>query len=204
MMNLYLPNQRAGFTLIELLVVIFVLAFLLVLIEPAVGRAYQRGQDAQCRSNLRQIGIATLLYTAEHKEYPRAYVDSTCRWMDQLKPYLSKKSTVYCCPSDPQKIPVTWDASITMSYGINTFRFSDESRCFWYPVKVDAVARPSGTILLADCTPGFYYVGGGAVFGDPVPRVDYRHPGGSFNALFCDGHIESLQATTKEQWNASE
>ena len=30
---------------------------------------------------------------------------------------------------------------------------------------------------------------------DPVPNVAYRHLGGTFNAVYCDGHAESKTDT---------
>jgi len=188
---------------IELLVVMAIIAVLAALLAPALARTRQSAQDAQCVSNLRQIGVSMLLYMGDKGTYPQAYQDSTCRWMDLLKPYLEKKSFVYCCPSDAKKIPVQWDPEIILSYGMNTFRFGDEGHCFWYSVRGSAVSRPSATILAADCTPGKYYCGGGGTFRQPVPDVDYRHVGGEFNALFCDGHVLSLKETKKEDWDAS-
>lgn len=53
------PN---GFTLIELLVVIAVIALLLAIFIPALGRARELGQRAVCLSNLRQLTLAWVQY----------------------------------------------------------------------------------------------------------------------------------------------
>ncbi|MCH2212190.1 MAG: DUF1559 domain-containing protein [Fuerstiella sp.] len=50
--------SRAGFTLIELLVVISIIAILIALILPAIQSAREAARSAQCKNNLRQIGIA--------------------------------------------------------------------------------------------------------------------------------------------------
>ena len=50
--------RRAGFTLIELLVVISIIAILVALLLPAVQAAREAARNTQCKSNLRQIGIA--------------------------------------------------------------------------------------------------------------------------------------------------
>jgi len=200
-------SRRASgdaFTMVELLVVVAIIVALCGLLFPVLGRGKAQAQQAGCLSNLRQIGIATQIYTDDTGSYPPAWVDGQTRWMDLLKPYLDKKADVYLCPADPKRIAVAWDPTIHMSYGINTFRFGDQAHCFWYPVRAAAVPRPSETILFADCTPGKYYCGGGSRFKEPVPDVDYRHPGKRFGAVFCDGHAEMRTHTQQKDWDASQ
>lgn len=60
-------QRREAFTLIELLVVIAIIAILAALLLPALSRARQRAQRADCVAKLRQIGLAWSMYLGDHE-----------------------------------------------------------------------------------------------------------------------------------------
>lgn len=62
-------GARRAFTLIELLVVLAVIAILAAILLPAVSGVRERGNLAQCASNLRQLQAASMLYANEQNIY---------------------------------------------------------------------------------------------------------------------------------------
>jgi prepilin-type N-terminal cleavage/methylation domain-containing protein/prepilin-type processing-associated H-X9-DG protein len=62
--------RRRGFTLIELLVVISIIAVLIALLLPAVQAAREAGRQAQCKNNLKQLGLAIQAYHANKSVLP--------------------------------------------------------------------------------------------------------------------------------------
>src|SRR6266581_4094261 len=64
---------RTGFTLIELLVVIAIIAILAAILFPVFAQAREKARQASCQSNLKQLGLATLMYIQDYDStYPIA------------------------------------------------------------------------------------------------------------------------------------
>ncbi len=116
-------RSRPGFSLVELLLVIAIMAVLLAVLVPTIGRAREIAYRATCTSNLRQLLQATFSYVADnHGSLPQPN-DSTIEmsprregWLymppisnpanafqvesGSLWPYLNNRD-VYFCPLAP-------------------------------------------------------------------------------------------------------
>jgi len=110
--------KRRGFTLIELLVVIAIIAILAAILFPVFARAREAARATSCRSNLKQIGTAFNMYTADYDQTmpssnPGAAPGGSCdietirthyggTVANVLQPYV-KNTQLFTCPSDSQK-----------------------------------------------------------------------------------------------------
>src|ERR1700722_2631433 len=59
-------TKRSAFTLVELLVVIGIIALLISVLLPVLGRARAVANDTLCESNLRQVTLAMLMYANDY------------------------------------------------------------------------------------------------------------------------------------------
>ena len=95
-------GRSRAFTLIELLVVIAIIAVLAALLLPALERARDSAQGVGCQGNVRQVGLAHLLYNNDFEWYVACCVRNNRGpfWEQRLYPYTHLNASVFLCPSD--------------------------------------------------------------------------------------------------------
>jgi prepilin-type N-terminal cleavage/methylation domain-containing protein/prepilin-type processing-associated H-X9-DG protein len=103
--------KRTGFTLIELLVVIAIIAILAAILFPVFAQAREKARSASCLSNMKEIALASQMYTQDYDEMrPLSQVWTSpptdangnptgSTFSGLLQPYIKNRG-IFICPSN--------------------------------------------------------------------------------------------------------
>jgi prepilin-type N-terminal cleavage/methylation domain-containing protein/prepilin-type processing-associated H-X9-DG protein len=209
--------RQPGFTLVELLVVIAIIGVLVGLLLPAVQSARASARSAQCKSQMRQIGLATQQYVDVHDgELPDWWhsgkVKGERSWIYTLAPHMERVDAIRICPEDLQR-----DArreNKATSYVINNYLTQVGPDAVRHLRQIGATSRTVETMEIADELP-------------PEPKYEHTHSTDWFapinvvdrvvlqeikreiqidrhmdtaHYLYLDGHVETHAAGEIGQW----
>ena len=191
-----LPRSScSGFTLVELLVVVAIIGILAALLTPAINTAMKKANQARCVGNLRNIGAAAGAWTANNNNQvlfqqmgnALGVPDYAGDWFKRILDFTPNASTsLFHCPADTNFGRSSGEKSYACS---GSFYIESERRPVVYP----SVMAASKKILVIDAV-----VGGGCIIRDVEfystefgGKIGFRHFGRA-NALFTDGHVETL------------
>ena len=122
--------DRRGFTLVELLVVIAIIAVLMALLVPALEAARLRAQDVLCTSNVRQIGLALILYLDDN--------DGVMPWVGDHRTDRKCNRFQWFIPGTKTLMPIT---DTDTYWGVHFEPFIKNRKIFGCPAFKDVAAQ---------------------------------------------------------------
>jgi len=159
-------NNKDGFTLIELLVVIAIISILAAILFPVFARARENARRASCMSNLKQQGLAVMMYTQDYDEkYPLANTITTQTppdgyfwssgawfWPQTIFPYHKSTQAFYCPSASSQPVGTASynlgkPIPISYNYGANLLIMRNYTET---PISLSSVNAPASAYLLMD------------------------------------------------------
>ena len=179
---------RRGFSLIELLTVTAIIAVLVSLMFPVLGRARQTATTMACANTIRHLATASFLASEDHEGRLPADYDGRALvgFHYRILPYLRESaqvegvSGVFGCPGvRDTRQPPEWHLGMRYNFAVNQYLPGTQ---------VSATSRPAQIVLFLDSPATVDARAACAFWSETQP---YRHQGAA-NAVYVDGHMGSV------------
>lgn len=194
-------EKKRSFTLIELLVVIAIIAILASMLLPALNQARERAKTSACANNMKQIGLAFMLYLNDYGRLPKPWTRNTpgaINWRSDLFRYIDSSGfkedpnsyhlcKTYLCPTvmDPALQGVSYVMSAKLESEANR-----TERALASKRKVMVVeSNVAGSFRMSPWTHNGYEWNNWTAI---TLAWDKRH-NKSMNVLFTDGSLTSTR-----------
>jgi prepilin-type N-terminal cleavage/methylation domain-containing protein/prepilin-type processing-associated H-X9-DG protein len=216
-----MDRKSRAFTLVELLVVIAIIGVLVALLLPAVQSARASARSATCKSQMRQIGLATQQFCDSHDgEFPDWWhagpVKGARSWIYTLAPYMERVDAIRICPQDDLADERLRNKAT--SYVINNYLTTVGPETVRNLKQVGATSRTIQTMEIADALPAkpenehthstdwFSPINllDGVVLQEIRREVQIDRHLRTAHYLFLDGHVETIADSQIERWVAEE
>ena len=187
-------RTHRGFTLIELLVVIAIIATLAAMLLPVLAKAKSRSHAIACLNNLKQIGLASRMYSDDNADALPRTSHQGASWVSTLQPYCAG-TNLWGCQRYPNRTRL-------YSYALNDFllpTYRDPSAPR-YP-RFTSVPAPTVTFFMAECADAyatsdhFHFANsdhGGFAPPHFAAAIAVTRHALTANYLFVDGHVERI------------
>lgn len=216
--------RRTAFTLIELLVVIAIIALLAAIIFPVFSRAKASANRTSCLSNLRQIGTASGLYSADYDDlFPNA-VDASDKYLPEiwshepefqaqipnmplmneiLQPYAKNQQIFKSSADNGTQVldshPYLRFPTAPSMYAVYGLSYFFRTEIAFRHFSQTALQDPAGVNYMFTAA-GHWHAGQAPLTGEEEPEEYFRKRRNfRYNVLFGDYHAKNLSADGYER-----
>jgi prepilin-type processing-associated H-X9-DG protein len=197
-----------------LLVVIAIIAILAAILFPVFARAREAARATSCKSNLKQLSTALIMYTQDYDEVmPQGWIGTTgTAWYHRTDPYV-KNINVKVCPSSPYRNVGTGNTNYGLYEKLGSRALAELQVPADTVMVLDTAQVGNGSVVpslkaeewqdlgyphwAATYPRNFTDNGAGSGEWEWVSTYGYRRPvprhSGQVNVGFADGHVKAMQ-----------